>query len=177
MVHGILEDHNGYIIVDTQLGKGTTFSLYFITSRDFDHTNGDINELKTGHGERILVVDDDPIQRSVADNLLKRLGYEVHSVQSGEEAVNYVKENPQDLLLLDMVMNGIDGVETFRQILEFQSDQKALILSGYAMSERVQEALSLGVGGFVAKPVTPNVLANAIQKELHKSDAKNDGHS
>lgn len=174
IVHGIIEDHDGYIIVDSTLGEGTTFSIYFPISRDFENEEFELAELKNGNGEKILVVDDDPVQRSVAGQLLKRLGYRVHQVSSGEEAVNYVRRNPQDLLILDMVMEGIDGVETYRQILEFKSDQKAIMLSGYAISERVEEALSLGAGSFVAKPITPSVLANAIREEL---DRRNSDHS
>ncbi len=82
-----------------------------------------------------------------------------------------MKKHPQDLLVLDMVLDGIDGVETYRQILEIYADQKAIILSGYAISQRVEEALRLGAGEFVSKPVTLPVLANAIRKELDKNNS------
>ncbi|MFQ5753459.1 MAG: PAS domain S-box protein, partial [bacterium] len=174
IVHGIMEDHDGYITVESILGQGTTFSLYFPITKAVDRESESVNEISTGHGEKILIVDDDPVQRSVAGQLLERLGYQVTMVASGEEAVKHVKVHPQDLLVLDMGLDGIDGAETYRQILEFQANQKAIIISGYAMSQRVEEALQLGVGTFVAKPVTPNSLADAIRKELDRKHSDHD---
>ncbi|MFQ6113897.1 MAG: PAS domain S-box protein [bacterium] len=172
VVHGIIEDHKGYITVESSVGKGTTFSLYFPVSRDFERELADAIEKTRGGKEKILVVDDDPVQRRVAAQLLRYLGYKVHTVSSGEQAVKYVKKHPQDLLLLDMVMDGIDGTETYRQILNFKPDQKTIILSGYAMSQRVVEALRLGAGSFVSKPVTLNTLATTVRKELDRKRKK-----
>lgn len=175
IVHGVIEDHGGYLEVNSQIGEGTSFSLYFPASQQQTIEVEKQDEMSSGKGERILLVDDDPIQRRVTTRLLKRLGYNVHSVPSGEEAVKYVKSAAQDLLVLDMVMDGIDGAETYRQILEFNSKQKAIILSGYAMSQRVEEVLRLGAGTFVSKPVSPKMLANTIRKELDREPAINGG--
>ncbi|MFQ5710007.1 MAG: PAS domain S-box protein, partial [bacterium] len=168
IVHGIIEDHKGYISVESTLGKGTTFTLYFPVAREVEKEVKEALEISRGGDEKILVIDDDPVQRRVSAQLLKRLGYQVHTVPSGENAIAYLRKNPQDLLLLDMVMDGIDGVETYRRILEFQPKQKAIILSGYAMSQRVQEALRLGAGSFISKPVTLNDLADSVRMELDK---------
>lgn len=167
IVHSILEDHNGYITVDSVPEQGTTFSLYFPVSRDAELR--DVVNKASGGNERILVVDDDPIQRRVARQLLERLGYRVQEAASGEEAVAYTRNHPQDLLLLDMIMEGIDGTETYRQILGSNPGQKAIILSGYAMSERVKEALKLGAGAFITKPVTLNTLAIAVRQQFEIS--------
>jgi CheY-like chemotaxis protein len=156
VVHGIIEDHKGYMAVDSTLGMGTTFSLYFPVTREIEKEIASTLEKAKGGKERILVVDDDPVQRRVAAQLLKYLGYKVYTVSSGEQAVKYVRKHPQDLLLLDMVMDGIDGTETYRQILDFQPNQKTIILSGYAMSQRVMEALRLGAGAFISKPIALN---------------------
>ena len=104
----------------------------------------------------------------MASQLLKRLGYKIHAVSSGEQAVDYVKEYEPDLLVLDMGLDGIDGTETYRQILEFRPNQRAIILSGYAMSERVEELLRLGAGAFIPKPIALNALAVSVRKELDK---------
>ncbi|MFQ5864232.1 MAG: response regulator [bacterium] len=168
VVHGIIEDHNGYITVESIVGKGTTFSLYFPVSRDVQNEVAETIEKIEGGVESILIVDDDPIQRRVTSQLLKRLGYRIHTATSGEEAVDYVKKEPQDLLILDMVMDGIDGTETYRRILEFRPHQKAIVLSGYAMSKRVEKALHLGAGNFVPKPISLRALATAVRKELDK---------
>ncbi len=166
VVHGIVEDHKGYITVDTELGRGTTFSLYFPVTREVRREIADAVKKSKGGGERILVVDDDPMQRKVCAHLLKRLGYKVHSVSSGEKAIKRAKEHFYDLIILDMVMDGIDGTEAYRQILDYQPEQKAIILSGYAMTQRVEEAIRLGAGSFVSKPVTLDILAAVVRKEL-----------
>ncbi|RMF64625.1 MAG: response regulator, partial [Calditrichaeota bacterium] len=173
IVHGVVEDHNGYLTVESALGKGTTFSLFFPITRSVHARSNQVDQTVTGRGERILVVDDDPIQRRVAGQLLRRLGYKVQLASSGEEAVERVKRHPQDLVVLDMVMEGIDGAETYRRILEHRAGQKAIILSGYAVSNRVEEALRLGAGAFVSKPISPNVLASAIRKELDRQTPTN----
>jgi len=166
VVHSVIQDHNGYITVNSIWGRGTTFSAYFPIARQQEIlvTAGKMN----GGKESILVVDDDPVQRKVARQLLTRLGYQVRTVSSGEIAVTFVQNNPQDLLILDMVMDGMDGTDTYKQILEFQSNQKAIILSGYAISERVKEVLRLGAGSYVSKPITLDSLATAVRNELDR---------
>ena len=124
-------------------------------------------EIMAGGSESILVVDDDDVQREVSCQLLSRLGYRVNAVESGEKAVEFVRETPQDLLILDMVMpGGIDGTETYRQILEFNPRQKAIILSGFSESDRVLEAQLLGTGAFVRKPITRKTMAAAVLKAV-----------
>lgn len=166
VVESIVRDHNGYITIASVEGKGSTFSVYLPVARQIELSK--VVESVKGGNETILVVDDDPMQRRVASKLLARLGYQVQSVDSGEAAVDYLKENPHDLILLDMVMGGIDGTETYRRILENYPDQKAIILSGYAVSNRVKEALELGVGAFAVKPISLSSVAKAVRSELDK---------
>jgi PAS domain S-box-containing protein len=166
VVHGIVEDHGGYITVDTLLGQGTTFSLYFPITREEPvlKNNGELSA-QSGD-ERILVVDDDPTQRKVATQLLKRLGYTVKTASSGEDAVEIMKRQEFDLMLLDMVMDGIDGAETFRQIRETKPKQKAIILSGFALTQRVEEILKGGAASFISKPLVLHDLATGIRNLL-----------
>lgn len=167
VVHSIVEDNKGYITVDSS-ERGTTFSLYFPVAREYEkYSKEDHTEIKQGY-EQILIVDDDPMQRKVLSQLLQRFGYQVDAVSSGEEAVQHVRHHSPDLLLLDMVMDGIDGTETYRQILEFKPGQKAILLSGYAMSERVRQALSLGAGSFISKPIMPQTLTRTVRSVLNK---------
>ncbi|MCG6537821.1 MAG: response regulator, partial [Syntrophales bacterium LBB04] len=91
-----------------------------------------------GHGESVLVVDDVAEQRQVATEILTGLGYQVHAVASGEEAVEYLKGNKADILVLDMVMDpGIDGLETYRRVREINQYQRAIIVSGFSETDRV----------------------------------------
>lgn len=122
-----------------------------------------------GRGESILVVDDILDQREVASGLLERLGYEVHTVSSGEEAVKYLKNNKADILVLDMIMTpGIDGLETYRRILEISPQQKAILVSGFSETDRIREAQKLGAGAYVKKPYLLEIIGLAIRDELNR---------
>ncbi len=168
VVDAVIKDHNGYLDLSSKVGKGTSFYLYFPVTRD------DVEEIKStllrGGTEKILVVDDDDVQREVSTKLLKKLGYEVCSINSGKKAVEFLHNNPQDLIILDMIMPpGIDGAETYKQILKINSQQKAIIVSGFSESDRVLEAQKLGVGAFVKKPITKTAIAAAIRTELDRN--------
>lgn len=167
VVHGVVEDHDGYIDVETTVGKETSFYLYFPITREALEKIED--ERIIGGAEKVLIVDDDSIQREVTLKLLKKLGYRAQAVESGEKALGFVKENPQDLIVLDMVMpGGIDGAETYRKVLEINPNQKAIIVSGYTETDRVKEVMNLGVGAFIKKPLTLNTTARAVRKELDR---------
>jgi CheY-like chemotaxis protein len=101
------------------------------------------------------------------------LGYQTTAVGSGEEAIEFLRTNNPELLVLDMVMPpGIDGTETYRRVLEFRPDQKAIIVSGFSESGRVREAQSLGAGAFVRKPLTKRAFAVAVRDELDRKKAQ-----
>ncbi len=122
-----------------------------------------------GRGESLLVVDDAEEQREIASQILKKLGYSVRSVSSGEEAVQYMKDNSAGLLLLDMMMDpGIDGLETYKRILELCPKQKAIIVSGFSETERVREAQKIGAGTYIRKPYLLEVIGRAVRDELDR---------
>ncbi len=118
---------------------------------------------------RILVVDDEPLQRDIAREMLTSFGYEVVTVESGEAAIEYLRRDSADLLVLDMLMPpGMNGLQTYREIIAIHPGQKALIVSGFSESSDVKEAMRLGVGGFVKKPYAMNQIARAIKTELER---------
>lgn len=171
VVWGTVKDHLGYIDVGSEKGKGTTFTLYFpVTREEIVPEKLSIPAAEyMGSGESILVVDDVNEQRELANKMLEKLHYNVVSVSSGEEAVDYLKHNSVDLVVLDMIMDpGMDGLDTYRKILEFHSHQKAIIVSGFAETERVKEAQSLGAGAYVKKPYVLEKLGLAVRKELDR---------
>jgi len=171
VVWGTVKDHQGFIDLTSTEGKGTEVTLYFpITRRVFPHRveMTSIQDL-LGNGESILVVDDSEDQRQIASEMLEKLGYTVTAVSSGEEAVEYLRKHPIDLLVLDMIMEpGIDGLETYRRILNFWPDQKSIIASGYSETVRVKEAQSLGAGTYIKKPYLLQKIGWAIKAELDK---------
>ena len=116
VVWGTVTDHNGYINVQSEEGKGSTFTLYFPVTREEIPDEAiviDISEY-LGNGQSILIVDDLKDQRDLATDMLKKLNYNVDSVKSGEEAILYLKEHQTDLIVLDMIMDpGMDGLDTY----------------------------------------------------------------
>jgi len=171
VVWGTVKDHNGYIDVRSREGKGTTFTLYFPVTRE---KKGEAKKTATaaaymGRGESLLVVDDVREQRELARNMLGRLGYQVEAVASGEEATEYLKSRQADLVVLDMIMDpGIDGLETYRRILEINSGQKAIIVSGFSETDRVRKTQEMGAGEFVRKPYVLEKIGRAVKKELER---------
>ncbi|OQY43968.1 MAG: hypothetical protein B6240_11375, partial [Desulfobacteraceae bacterium 4572_87] len=170
VVWGTVKDHNGYIDVQSTEGKGTTFTLYFPVTRGslVERAETSLKDYM-GKGEAVLVVDDVEEQRKIASDMLKELGYSVAFVSSGEEAVEYLRSNKVDLLLLDMIMDpGMDGLDTYKRILEIYPRQKAIIASGFSETDRVKEVQGLGAGAYIKKPFLLEKIGVAVKEELEK---------
>ena len=169
VVWGSVKDHNGYINVVSTEGKGTKFELYFpVTRKEVEKSEAAKSiEQFEGHGEKLLVIDDIQEQREIASMLLTKLGYSVDTVSSGEEAIEYLKKDKADLLVLDMIMDpGIDGLETYQEILKLHPGQKAVIASGFSETDRVKEAQRLGARQYVRKPYSIEKIGAAVRSEL-----------
>jgi PAS domain S-box-containing protein len=169
VVWGTVQDHYGYLNVKSREGTGTTFYIYFPATREEMENDENLMPIEAYMGNRqtIVVVDDVQEQREIAEVILSKLNYSVTTVSSGEEAVEYMKNNSAELLLLDMIMDpGIDGFETYRQIISFHPDQKAIIASGYSDTDRVKEAQKLGAGEYIKKPYTIEKIGLAVKREL-----------
>ena len=172
VVWGTVKDHNGHIDISSVEGEGTRLSLYFPVVAGKAKTRRPKIQVTdcSGSGETVLVIDDMEEQRTLIDLFLTEHGYRVLSVPSGEDAVEYLKRNTVDLLILDMVMPpGIDGLETYKQILEFHPGQKAIIASGFTESDRVREAQKLGAGEYIKKPYSFDKMCAAVRTELSRN--------
>ncbi|WP_319408955.1 ATP-binding protein [uncultured Desulfosarcina sp.] len=172
VVWGTVKDHGGFIDARSIEGQGTVFDLYFPITRQIEKMA--VEELPIdryrGAGESVLVVDDIKEQRDLAAFMLKRLDYQVDTVASGAEAVQYIRKKPVDILVLDMIMEPeMDGLDTYRQILAVSPDQKAVIASGFSESERVREAQRLGAGPYIKKPYRMEQIGMALREQLASS--------
>ncbi len=168
VVWGAVRDHQGYIDIKSQTGAGTTVTLYFPATRNIREAEKLLPlDDYMGNGESVLVIDDVKEQREITSNMLAALGYTVETVPSGDAAVEFLRQQSVDLIVLDMIMDpGMDGLDTYRKIIENRADQTTLIVSGYSETERILEAQKLGAGAFLKKPFTLDKLGQAVKNEL-----------
>jgi DNA-binding NtrC family response regulator len=147
----------------------------FFLSHDIDdhkHTttsthSSDIKEKNTTHNFLVLVVDDMADQRQITSMMLQHLGYSVKTVSNGEDAVDFIKNNSVDIVILDMVMDpGMDGLETYKEIIKIRPGQKTIIATGHPDSARVKTAQSLGAGPCMAKPLSIDGLKQLLKEQL-----------
>jgi DNA-binding NtrC family response regulator len=122
--------------------------------------------------ERILVIDDELFVRELLLEFLSTEGYEVSLADSGEKAVKLMQIQPADLILVDLKMPGIDGIETLKQIKKIAPDSLAIIMTGYPTIESSIEALRQGAYDYVVKPFKLNDLKSAIEKALREHKLK-----
>ena len=168
VVWNTMEDHGGKIVVES-CEEGTNFQLYFPVPNGKGRAqleNGKAEKI-IGNGEHILVVDDEQQLRDIASQMLRALGYLVDSVSSGELALEFMKENPVDLIVMDMLMEpGMSGRQTYEEMLKLYPKQRAIIVSGFSESDDVKTALQLGAGGFIKKPYSVAQLGRAVKEAL-----------
>ncbi len=169
VVWGTVKDHHGYIDVQSRLGSGTVFNLFFPITREEllpDSASVDIDAIR-GNGQWIMVIDDVREQREITSFMLDKLGYKVSVAAGGEEAVRMIGENSVDLVVLDMIMTpGMDGLETYKKLLSIQPGIKAVIASGFSETLRVREAQLLGAGAYLKKPYTIEQIGLALKAEF-----------
>ena len=170
VVWNCVEDHKGKIFVQSN-DKGTCFQIYFPASED---NNSELTreskpvESVSGNGEYILIVDDEPHLRNIGSQMLQAIGYRVESVSSGELAIEFMRNNSVDLIVLDMQMEpGINGCQTYKKILELHPEQKAIIVSGFSENNDVKATLKLGANGFIKKPYSMDRLGRAVRDALN----------
>lgn len=170
VVWNTMREHGGKVLAASD-AQGTVFSLLFpATSEAMAEAPGNVDPLHgKGMGERLLVVDDEPQLREVTCSILTVMGYTVAQAASGEEAVEMLRREPVELVILDMLMApGWNGRRTYEEILRINPRQKAILVSGYSENEDVRACFALGVGGFLKKPYTLEQLCGAVRDELSR---------
>ncbi len=186
VVWNAVHSHDGNIEVGSD-SRGTVFTVRLPAGKEADDTRQDAtgnrveSPLPRGTGS-VLVVDDDAMQREISHQMLTHLGYSAHTVSSGEEALTYLQHHRVEVVLLDMVLGGMSGYETFRQIIGLHPEQYVLLASGYSESDDLEKALAAGAAGFLKKPYSLRELSLALrrrQREPHvapRSPGGNDEH-
>jgi PAS domain S-box-containing protein len=176
MVNDIIQTHGGFIEVESEQGKGTTFHIflpeYVAKTRGGEEEEQEVKvdeeeKIPVGTGN-IFVVDDEVIMRKTASGILKKLGYDVLTAENGEEAVEIFKEKHAEirLTILDMAMPKKSGKEAYIEMKKIDPNLKVLLVSGFTKDKRIDEVLALGVNGFIKKPYSMVTLAQEIKKTL-----------
>jgi signal transduction histidine kinase len=175
VVHGILSAHRGAIAVDSQPGRGSTFHLYFpvVARRQDDAGAPDAPaepEVPQGHGRHVLYVDDDEMMVLMVERILERSGYRVSGYQDAQEAVEAVREHPDDFdfVVTDFNMPDFSGLDVAHELARIRPELPVVISSGYITDELRSEARLAGVQSLLEKQNTFQELTALVGRLLSK---------
>jgi nitrogen-specific signal transduction histidine kinase/ActR/RegA family two-component response regulator len=172
VVHGIMKSHDGAVSIQSEVGKGTSVFLYFpVQAAELpDAPSVKKPPLPTGHGERILLVDDESDLVMIGTRMLQHLGYHVTAFTSAKEALAAFTGQPDgfDLVITDLTMPGMTGINLADALLEVRRDIPILLATGYIEESVRDQASLLGFREILVKPVSTEALAQTVQRILNK---------
>ena len=175
IVYSIVKDHEGFIECESDVGKGTTFRIYFpVLSSDVEQKES-IEPKKTDTSvcgnESILIVDDEKAVLRISEEVLARNGYTVITANNGEEGIIKYSENSPDLVLLDISMPGMGGIKSLQEMMSINANAKVVIMSGYSEDRNIEEARKMGAKAFLQKPFHITKLLNTIKSVLDRNSS------
>jgi PAS domain S-box-containing protein len=169
VVHGIMQSHDGAITVISSPGAGTEFHLYFPAVETGDvETRGAPAQPARGHGERILLIDDEASIAQIGERMLNKLGYRATALTSSKQALAVFEQSPQDFdaVVTDLTMPEITGVDLAQRLLKAHAGIPIILSTGFMHSLEIDRARSVGVGFFIEKPFTIQSLALRLNAAL-----------
>ena len=157
---GIIKSHGGFINVYSEVGKGTQFKVYLPAVQTAEITVDEKEEIPTGKGESILIVDDEANIRNVTKISLEKSNYNVLTASDGIEAIAIYAQHKNDIsaVVMDMMMPSMDGITAIRALQKINPKVKVIAVSGLATSEKVDTAINGGAKSFLSKPYTSKQL-------------------
>jgi PAS domain S-box-containing protein len=164
-VYGIVKNHDGFINVYSEKGEGTTFNFYLPTSEEDIVDEKDLAENILKGFETVLLVDDEDMIIDVGKPILEQMGYNVLTATGGKEALDIYEKNKQEIgiVILDMIMPGMGGGDTYDRLKELNPDIKVLLSSGYSINGQATKILERGCDGFIQKPFNVMGLSRKIR--------------
>ncbi len=168
-VYGTVKAHKGAISVYSEVGRGSTFRVYLPLGQEAEAVRTVSRTLESfANKARVMVVDDEVLVKQIAGDMLKSLGYQVYTFESGRAAVDYYSDHWRDIdvVLLDMIMPDLNGRDAYAAMKAINPGVKVVLSSGYSMNRSVQEVIDAGAHGFLQKPFLMNDLAIKIAQAI-----------
>ena len=170
VVHGIVADHGGVIMVDSTPGQGTTFAIYIPRIDPFSEDQDLLDDTLMQGSGRVLFVDDEGPLVAIGQQVLEGLGYEVVPHTSGVEALAAFRAAPHrfDVVVTDQTMPNLTGEELAREMLRIRPDLPIILCTGFSYMMTAEKARVLGIRKFLMKPVLARDLALVLQEVMEK---------
>lgn len=172
-LHAIVKGHGGFVLIDTEVGKGTEFSVYLpaVESNAAEATDTETIAVPEGAGELVLLAEDEPLIRDITRDSLESHGYRTVVASDGIEALSLYLQHKEavKLVVLDMVMPYMDGPSTIRALEKISPDVRVIAVSGSPEKIKAAEAASKRGIRFLPKPYTTDKLLRTLNDAL--SDA------
>ncbi|MBF0286509.1 MAG: response regulator [SAR324 cluster bacterium] len=168
VVHGIVQDHGGIITVDSQLGKGSAFDVFFPMIIDELNAEEETEAAYAHSGGRILVVDDEPMLVRMEQHILERKGYDVVTATDPNRALELFRTEPEQfsLVITDQTMTGMTGTELAKELRTIQKDIPILLLTGYRLMLDEQQIADAGIREVVLKPIESKQFSQIVARVL-----------
>lgn len=169
IVYGVVKNHNGLILVNSKLNKGTTFKIFLPINGDqieLEERTKEIDDKIEGKNQKILIIDDEENIRQLMMEVLAENNYQVDSAAGAQEGLEMIENNRYDLIILDMLMPEMTGYDFFEQIKNKPDRPKVIVATGYSSLDQIEEMKNSGIEGLIAKPFQFTDMLHLINEVL-----------